>query len=530
VIVPRIGAEFMPELDEGNIWMRALFPQQTSLNGASRLVAEMRQKIREVPEVTDVLSQLGRPDDGTDPTPTNNCEFFIDLKPPDQRPGRSRADILHDIQDKLKGFGGVDIGFSQPIRDNVFEILTGVKGEDSVKLFGTDLRVMDEKAGQIADVLRGVRGVTDVGVFHTLGKPELSITPDRARCARYGVAVADVQAVVQGAVGVKAFTQMVEGEKTFDVALRLPESERADPVTIGNIPVDITNSTTIPASGTASPATTGTSATQPSTTGNAANQSGNTFGGTGRIPLRDLAEIKVRTGPAMIYREHYRRFVAIKFAVRGRDLAGAVADAQRRVAEQVAPTLPGGYTLEWGGEYQQMQEANDRLVLIIPISLLLILIVLYMAFHSVRDALLVLTNVIALSLGGIWALYLTHTPFSVSAAVGFISIFGVAVQDGILLVSYFKQLHAEGLPLRQAIVRGAELRLRPVMMTSLTAALGLLPAAVSTQIGAQPQRPLAIVVVGGMVSTVFLTRYLMPVLYSFTRERPEEERGAPEVA
>jgi cobalt-zinc-cadmium resistance protein CzcA len=321
--------------------------------------------------------------------------------------------------------------------------------------------------------------------------------------------------VIQSAVGVKAFTEMVEGEKTFDVILRLPEAARADPVAVGNIPIDVGNSTTLPATGTASPSTAGTSAALPSTAGNAANVSGNTLSGKGRLPLKELADIEVKTGPAMVYRDHHSRYIAVRFSVRGRDLAGAVAEAQRAVTRQVFPKLPPGYSLEWGGEFQQMREADVRLAVIIPLSLLLILAVLYSAFNSALDTLLVLTNVFDLALGGIWALYLTHTPFSVSAAVGFISIFGVAVQDGVLLVSYFNQLVAQGLPLREAILRGAERRVRPVMMTSLTAALGLLPAALSTRIGAQAQRPLAIVIVGGMLTTIFLTRYLVPVLYSF---------------
>ena len=520
VIVPKIGSEFMPELDEGNVWVRAVFPQQTSLEDAARLVTQMRRTMRTVPEVTTVLSQLGRPDDGTDPTPTNNCEFFVDLKPPNQRaPGRTRQAIVRDLTERLKAYSGVEFGFSQPIRDNVFEILTGVKGEDSVKLYGTDLKTMEARAGDVADVLRTVPGVEDVGVFRVLGKPQLEVRIDRGRCARYGVHVDDVEAVIQGAVGVKAFTQMVEGEKTFDVVMRLPEASRADPKAIGDIPVDIGNSTTLPTAGTASPATGGTSAALPSTAGSAANVSGNALGGMARLPLKELADIRVNTGPAMIYRDHHRRYVAVRFSVRGRDLAGAVADAQREVQRRVVPSLPAGYGLEWGGEFQQMREADERLAIIIPVSLLLILAVLYYAFNSALDTLLVLTNVVDLALGGIWALYLTGTPFSVSAAVGFISIFGVAVQDGVLLVSYFNRLCAEGLPLREAILTGAERRVRPVLMTSLTAALGLLPAALSTRIGAQAQRPLAIVIVGGMLTTIFLTRYLVPVLYSFYGHR-----------
>jgi cobalt-zinc-cadmium resistance protein CzcA len=517
-ILPRIGAEFMPELDEGNLWLRALFPQQTSLEDAAALTRRMRQAIRQVPEVTTVLSQLGRPDDGSDPTPTNNCEFFIDLKPPSERAaGRDRGAIVRDLEERLRNFSGISLAFSQPIRDNVFEILTGVKGEDSVKLFGTDLKTMEREAQRIGEALRTVPGIVDVAVLPVLGKPEMSIKIDRARCARYGVQVADVEAVIQGAVGVKAFTQMVEGEKAFDVILRLPPEMRSDPSKIASIPIDIANSVTVASAGISAPASGGTAAIQPGLTGNPVNMTGNTFGGLARIPLRDLADIEIKTGPSMIYREHHRRFVAVKFAVRGRDLATAVTDAQHRVDERIAHSLPPGYALDWGGEYKQMLEANDRLAIIIPVSLVLILVILYTAFNSAFDAFLVLTNVIDLSLGGIWALYLTGTPFSVSAAVGFISIFGVAVQDGILLVSYFNQLQKDGLPIHDAIMKGAELRLRPIVMTSLTAALGLLPAAFSTRLGAQPQRPLAIVVVGGMLATLFLTRYLMPVLYSLKR-------------
>ncbi len=520
IVAPQIGAEFMPELDEGNIWVRATFPQQTSLEDAARLVREMRSTMREVPEVTNVLSQLGRPDDGTDPTPTNNCEFFVDLKAGDERgPGRTRQAVVDDLQAKLKNYPGVEFAFSQPIRDNVFEILTGVKGEDSVKLYGTNFRTMEARASDIADVLRTVPGIADVGVYHILGKPTLEITPDREKCKRFGVKVADIQAVIQGVVGVQATTQMIEGEKSFDLIVRLPEAARADPVAIGKIPIEIGNNAAVPSSGTSTPASTGTSATQPAPVGNPTNASGNSFGGMARVPLRDLAEIKVRTGPAMIYRDHHARYIAIRFAVRGRDLAGAVAAAKKEINKKITKTLPGGYYLEWGGEFQQMQEANNRLAIIIPVSLLLILGVLYYAFSSALDTALVLTNVIDLSLGGIWALYLTHTPFSVSAAVGFISIFGVAVQDGVLLVTSFNALCAQGVPVRQAIMQGAEKRLRPVLITSLTAALGLLPAALSTRIGAQTQHPLAVVIVGGMLATIFLTRYLVPVLYSFYGHR-----------
>jgi cobalt-zinc-cadmium resistance protein CzcA len=317
-----------------------------------------------------------------------------------------------------------------------------------------------------------------------VGQPNLVIRIDREACARYGINVADVEAVAEVAIGGRAFTQMVEGEKLYDIVLRLPEHLRSDPTTIARIPVDV------PGVG----------------------------GRLGyRIPLAQLATIiPHQPGASYIYRENNRRFVPVKFSVTGRDLASAIAEAQRRVAETDAGIrLPAGYRMEWSGEFAQMQRANARLLWIVPVSIGLIVILLYTAFRSFKDSLLVMANVVAATMGGVWALKLTGTPFSISAAVGFISIFGVSVQDGVLLISYFNQMRAEGLPLRETILRGAELRVRPVVMTSLTAALGLLPAALATSIGSQAQRPLAIVVVGGMIITLLLTRYIMPVLFSY---------------
>jgi cobalt-zinc-cadmium resistance protein CzcA len=335
-----------------------------------------------------------------------------------------------------------------------------------------------------------VPGIYNAGLFHIVGQPNLEIRIDRRECARYGINVDDVEAVVQVAIGGGGFisgggfTQMVEGEKKFDIVLRLPVTQRDDPEVIGRIPVDAPGQDGKPGA---------------------------------RIPLRQLASIEAhKPGATYIYRENNRRYIPIKFSVQGRDLASTIHEAEAKVRDpKDGARLPKGYNIDWAGEFAQMQQANERLMYIVPISIGLILVLLYTAFNSLKDALLVMANVVAATMGGVWALKLTGTAFSISAAVGFISIFGVAVQDGVLLISYFNQMRAAGLPVKESLMRGAELRVRPVVMTSLTAALGLLPAAVATSIGSQAQKPLAIVVVGGMLVTLFLTRYLMPVLYSF---------------
>jgi cobalt-zinc-cadmium resistance protein CzcA len=397
----------------------------------------------------------------------------------------TREELQVELMDKFKKFPSINFNFSQLIRDNVEEALSGVKGANSIKLFGNDLDTLERYGQRVLNILNRVPGIYNAGLFHIVGQPNLEIRIDRQKCARYGINVADVEAVVQVAIGGGAFTQMVEGEKKFDIVLRLPVAQRDDPEVIGRIPVDA--------------------------------PSGNDGKPGMRIPLKQLADIDPhKPGATYIYRENNRRYIPIKFSVEGRDLASTIHDAQARVEDPKAGAmLPKGYDIDWAGEFAQMQQANQRLMYIVPLSIGLILVLLYTAFNSLKDALLVMSNVVAATMGGIWALKLTGTPFSISAAVGFISIFGVAVQDGVLLISYFNQMRAAGLPVKEALMRGAELRVRPVVMTSLTAALGLFPAAIATSIGSQAQRPLAIVVVGGMLVTLFLTRYLMPVLYSF---------------
>ncbi len=484
-LIPGLGGEFMPQLEEGNLWIRALLPRTVSLEAAERMAPRLREAIASIPEIKNVMSHVGRPDDGTDVTSFFNLEFNAPLKPMEQwRKGMTREKIENELSERFKKFPGVNFNFSQLIRDNVEEALSGVKGANSVKIFGNSLQSLEEAGQRVATNLSGVHGIRNVGLFHILGQPNLEIVIDRQACARYGVNVADVETAIQVAIGGKAFSQMVEGEKLYDIILRLPVSLRDDPTVINRIPVDT-----------------------PGADGKAG----------ARIPLAQLAKINPHVaGASYIYRENNQRYIPIKFSVRDRDLASAIDEAQTRVDDpKTGARLLPGYRIEWSGEFAQMQAANARLMWIVPLSIGLIMGLLYTAFNSVKDALLVMVNVVAATMGGIWALRLTHTPFSISAAVGFISIFGVAVQDGVLLISYFNQLRAAGLPVRESVLRGAELRVRPVVMTSLTAALGLMPAAFANSIGSQAQKPLAIVVVGGMLVTLALTRYLMPVLYSF---------------
>jgi heavy metal efflux system protein len=484
-LVPGLGGEFMPQLEEGNLWIRAIMPRTVSLEEAARMAPKLREVMASIPEVRGVMSHVGRPDDGTDVTSFFNLEFNVPLKPMEEwRPGMTREKIQDELSDKFKEFPGLNFNFSQLIRDNVEEALSGVKGANSIKLFGTDLAKLEEYGNRVVSILRTVRGIENVGVFHIIGQPNLEIVIDRKACSRYGVNVADVEAVVQVAVGGKAFSQMVEGEKLYDIVLRLPKDLRDDPTVIANIPVDTPGAPDKPGA---------------------------------RIPLSQLAKITPhKPGASYIYRENARRYIPIKFAVRNRDLASAIIEAQKKVEDpKTGARLGEGYDIEWSGEFAQMEAANKRLMWIVPLSIVLIMVLLYTAFNSVKDALLVMANVVTATMGGVWALRMTGTPFSISAAVGFISIFGVAVQNGVLLISYFNQMRGAGVPVRESVMRGAELRLRPVVMTSLTAILGLLPAALATSIGSQAQKPLAIVVVGGMLVALLLTQYLMPVLYSF---------------
>ncbi|MGC8641326.1 MAG: efflux RND transporter permease subunit [Isosphaeraceae bacterium] len=499
-LLPRLGGEFMPPLEEGYLWIRAILPRTVTLQEAARIAPRLRTVIGSIPEIRGVMSHVGRPDDGTDVTSYFNLEFGAPLIPMEQwrkKPvtifGKelweraiTREEIEDELMEKFKSFPSINFNFSQYIRDNVEEALSGVKGANSIKLFGNDLNVLESTGQRVINILNTVPGISNAGLFHIIGQPNLEIQIDRHECARYGINVSDVEAVVQVAVGGRAFTQMIEGEKRFDIVLRLPKHMRDDPEVIGRIPVDT------PGQGDGKPGV--------------------------RIPLSQLVKIDPhKPGASYIYRENNRRYIPIKFSVQGRDLASAIAEAQRRVNDPVnGAHLPKeGYTIKWSGEFEQMEEANARLRWIIPMSLGLIMLLLYSMFGSIKDCMLVAINVLEAAMGGVWALYLTGTPFSISAAVGFVSVFGVSVQDGVLLVSYHNQMRERGYSVWETCMRGTELRIRPVVMTSLTAALGLLPAALATSIGSQAQKPLGIVVVGAMVCTLFLTRYMMPILYSF---------------
>ncbi|HLJ95502.1 MAG TPA: efflux RND transporter permease subunit, partial [Gemmataceae bacterium] len=562
-LLPFLGHEFMPELEEGNLWVRGTFPLNIALQEVSDKVRIARGIMRKYPEVATIVTQIGRPDDGTDPTGFYNVEFFVPLKSENEWPAvkaqegwlawfrhsraRTKPELRKEMNDELSNTViGVDWNFSQNIRDNVMEALSGVKGDNSVKIIGPDLAELEHLAEQVKERLSSIQGLENVGIFHIQGQPNLEFPVDRQKCSRWGVSVSDVENVVQSAIGGKAFTQMIEGEKTFDVTLRWPERLRSSEQAILQIPVDVTNNTVTPGmvpnvpqtpltGASTGVSTIGTAAAMPSPFGSSQSANVTFFGNAPRRRLRDLVTPLndqglpdpqgkfVRPGASTIYREQGNRLIAIKFSVRDRDLGGAVAEAQQKTDDLFHPP----YRVEWSGEFQEMQEAEQRLMYIIPLSLVLIFVLLYLAFHSLLDAVVILSNVVALSMGGLWALKLTGTNFSISAAVGFISIFGVAIMDGLLSISYFNQMRFQGAPLREAIIEGAAKRVRPMFMTALTAIFGLLPAALSTRIGAQTQRPLAIVVVGGMIMTLLLNRYLMPVLYSFYghREPPEGARG-----
>ncbi|MGD0075391.1 MAG: CusA/CzcA family heavy metal efflux RND transporter [Candidatus Binataceae bacterium] len=486
-----LGGEFLPKLEEGNIWARATMPLTISLDHGAELAARMRRVFASFPEVTTVVSQMGRPDDGTETTGFFNVEFSVDLKPGDEWPAHlTKPELVRQMDAKLThDFPGVSFGYSQNIEDNIDEALSGVKGTNSVKVFGPDLAVDEAVANRVMAVMGKVRGITDTAVYRSLGQPNLLITPDRAECARYGLNVGDVAAVVQAAIGGQAATQVLEGDRRFDLVVRWLPKYRQSLDAIRQIRV------TVP--------------------------------GGGYVPLAQVADIKTAEGASFVYRENLERYVPVRFAVRGRDLAGAVEEAKATVAREVS--LPEGVHLEWAGEYGELQAANRRLMIVVPLALVLIAGVLFAATLSMIDTFIIMAQIPVACLGGVLGLVITGTPFSISAAVGFISIFGIAVMDGILLSFYIRQLWNEGHPFAESIIMGSDRRLRATMMTDLVDALGLLPAAISTRIGAQTQRPLAIVVIGGALAIMVLTRLLQPALIYLMhrRLRLAEQRGAP---
>jgi cobalt-zinc-cadmium resistance protein CzcA len=557
-LLPSLGREFMPELEEGNLWIRGTLPLNTTLERQAAVSKSARAIMAAYPEVEAIVAQLGRPDDGTDAAGFYNSEYFVPLRPEKDWPKivdqtgwrrwiwgdkrtRAKAELVKAMNAELEAkVPGVTWNFSQNIRDNVMEALSGVKGDNCVKIFGPDIDQLELLAARVKNALQDVQGIENVGIFHVKGQSHLEARVDPQKCERWGVMTADVNNVVSSALGARALSSMVEGEKLFDIAVRWPKRLRNNESSILDIPVDIVNNQVVvnqyPGTGAGSVATPNPKgyATQdpaaPGTLFNTANPISST---APRLRLKDLMSPVAedgsvdpdgqleRAGASDIYRENGKRMIAVKFGVRNRDLASAVEEAKESTQALVQPP----YRAVWSGEFEQMEDANTRLLFIIPASLLGIFILLYMAFRSLLDSVVVLSNVVALTVGGMWALLLTGTNFSISAAVGFVSLFGVAIMDGLLLIASFNQGRAQGLSLHDAIMQGAEKRVRPVTMTALTAILGLLPAALSTRIGSQTQRPLAIVVVGGMLTTLFLTRYLMPVLYSFYGHREPPAGG-----
>jgi cobalt-zinc-cadmium resistance protein CzcA len=463
-------------LDEGALWVRGTLAPSTGPTEGIRVANQARVLLCSFPEVTQCTSQVGRPDDGTDTTGFFNTEYFVDLKPKEQwRPvfHENKERLIAAMDRELEKIPGVVWGFSQPIADNMEEAVSGVKGELAVKLYGDDLKLLEDKADQIVTVMREIKGIEDLGVFHVLGQPNIEIQVDRQQAARHQINVADVQDAVQTAVGGTALTQVLQGEQRYDLVLRYLPQYRNTKEAIENIRL--------------------------------LSPSGE------RVSLAQLCKITERDGGSEIYREGNERYVAIKYSVRGRDLGGAVEEAIRRVNAQVQ--LSRGYHIDWAGEYESEKRAEARLMLIVPLTLLLIFGILYTMFRAYKWTLLILANVAMAPVGGLLALLLTGTHFSVSSGVGFLALFGVCVQTGVIMLEYINQLRARGHTIEDAAIDGAVLRLRPILMTSLVATLGLLPAAISRGIGSDSQRPFAIVIVGGLLAALLMSIFLLPTLY-----------------
>jgi cobalt-zinc-cadmium resistance protein CzcA len=472
-----VGAEFMPHLDEGALWVRATMPYTISFDESARIVPQIRTIIASFPEVTVVGSEHGRPDDGTDATGFFNAEFFVGLKPYSEWHGtyRTKPQLIAAINEKLQSFPGITFNYTQPAEDAVDEAETGLKSALAVKIFGSDLNILEAKGKAIKAVLEKVRGIRDVTLVQELGQPSLMIKIDRAKAARYGINVDDINSLIQTGIGGDVATQVVQQEKEFDLVVRLEGQYRDNPVSIGNILV-------------ATP-------------------------GGQQIPLKELADIAVSNGASFIYRENNSRFIGVQFSVEGRDLAGAVQDAMGQVSQKVR--LPQGYRVDWGGEYSEYTASRAQLMAIVPLTLLLIFFLLFMLYRNFKFPAIALLGVLmSAPVGGILALWLTGTPFSVSSGIGFLALFGVSVQTALVYISYVNELRLAGMPIGPAVREGAILRLRPITMTALVAALGLLPAALATGVGTDTQRPFAVVIVGGLITCLLIIVFLMPALYA----------------
>jgi cobalt-zinc-cadmium resistance protein CzcA len=470
-----LGSEFLPQLDEGALWVSAELPRSVSLNEADSIAAEMGNVIRTFPDVKNTLTQVGRTNDGTDPKGFFNVQIAVDLTPKKERADKLTTDEIVDQMDaKLQKFPGIVFNYSQPIRDNVAEAVAGVPAALVVKIFGQDFNILDTSATHVMNILKGVQGVEDLGVIRNLGQPEFRIELDQQKMAFYGVATADANAVIEMAIGGKAATELFEGERKFDVRVRYQKEYRATREAVENLMV---------------PATDG-----------------------GKVPLKEISSIRTLTGPAFIYRDNNMRYITVKFSVRGRDLGSTIAEAQQKVNE--ATQLPDGYKMSWNGEFENQQRATKTLARVVPICLLVIFLILFVTFGNSKDAILTLMNVPFALIGGILALHVTGINFSISAGIGFIALFGVCIQNGVIMISVFRKNLEAGMHLNEAILEGVHSRVRPVVMTALMAMIGLLPAAVSTGIGSETQKPLAIVVIGGLITSTLLTLLILPIIYA----------------
>ena len=477
-----IGSEFLPHLDEGAIWVRGTLAPSTGPTEGARIADEAREILCNFPEVPQVVTQVGRPDDGTDTTGFFNTEYFVDLLPKEKwRPvfHQNKEELIAAMNHELEKIPGVIWNFSQPISDNLEVAVSGVKGALAVKLYGDDLKTLEQKGDEIVDTMRSVKGVEDLGLFRVLGQPNLDFQVDRDQASRFGINVSDIQDAINTAVGGNALTQVLIGEQRYDLVMRYQPQYRDTKEAIQRIRLL-------------------------SPTGE-------------RVSLAQLTKVRVSDGGSEIYREANSRYVAVKYSVRGRDLGSTVEEAIKKVNANVK--FPSGYFLDWAGEYESQKRSEKRLLLVLPATILLIFVILYTMFKSVKWSLLILTNVAMARLGGLLALLITHTNFSVSSGVGFLALFGVSVQTGVIMLEYINQLRARGYTIEESAVEGAVLRLRPIMMTMLVATLGLLPAAMSHGIGSDSQRPFAIVIVGGLISDLVMSLFLLPTLYVWVARR-----------
>ncbi len=469
------GTEFLPQLNEGSIYVRANMPRSVSLDESVRYSNKIRKVFESYPEVKKVLSQAGRPNDGTDPTGFYNVEFFVDIYPQKEwKSGLSKAELVEKMQEKLSVFQGISFGFSQPIMDNVEEAVSGVKGSIAVKIYGTDFDILEKDAQKVNAVLSKVRGIEDLGIIKNLGQPELRIELDQQKMDLYGVQTADAEAVMSMAIGGQTASQLFEGERKFDIRVRFQQPFRKSETEIGNLMVPTMNGT--------------------------------------KIPIKEIAVIKSLTGPSLIFREDTRRFIAVKFSVRGRDMGSTIAEAQAGVLKAI-PSLPKGYEMKWKGDFENQQRASKRLAQVVPLSMIAIFFILYLLFGNLKDAALVFTNVPFAIIGGSLALLVTGTNFSISAGIGFIALFGICIQNGVIMIEVFKDNIKQKMSLQKAVVEGVKSRVRPVTMTAFMGIFGMLPAAISSGIGSESQKPLAIVVIGGLIGATILTLFIFPLIF-----------------